>query len=80
MAAREEVRDGTKRGVTRRIERNKGLVRPRSTKAGTTAHSRIRSKFEKKSKSAHVPMRNKAKPYTGEAGGIRPRVVHSTKF
>ena len=75
--------EGAKRDISRRIEKNKGLIRPRSTAHGTTPHSRVRAKFQKKLRSGSGVMpakRDKSKPFTGEKNGIKPHVVHSTKF
>lgn len=82
--AKEELPEGEKRGLSYKISKNKGLVRERSTKNGTTAHARMRSKYEKKAgfaaKKVGGSMQDARDNYEGEASGIHPRIVRSTKY
>ena len=82
--AQEELPEGEKRGLSYKISKNKGLVRERSTKNGTTSHSRMRSKYEKKAgfarKQVGGNMQDARDNYEGEASGIHPRIVRSTKY
>ena len=79
--AREELPEGSKRALSYKIRNNIGLVRVRPKKSGTTAHSRMRHKFEKKNAryekvtAVRAPKQN----YSGEVA-INPRVVRSTTF
>lgn len=82
--AQEELPEGEKRGLSYKISKNKGLVRERSTKNGTTSHSRMRSKYEKKAGFARKQVGGNVQDardnYEGEASGIHPRIVRSTKY
>jgi len=82
--AKEELPEGSKRALSYKISKNKGLIRERSTRNGTTAHSRMRSKFEKKMSKARImyggKQRDATDSYEGESAGIHPRIVRSTKF
>ena len=82
--AQEELPEGEKRGLSYKISKNKGLVRERSTKNGTTSHSRMRSKYEKKAgfarKQVGGSVQDARDNYEGEASGIHPRIVRSTKY
>ena len=59
-------------------------LRERSTKNGTTSHSRMRSKYEKKAgfarKQVGGSVQDARDNYEGEASGIHPRIVRSTKY
>eukprot|EP00727_Mastigamoeba_balamuthi_P012537 m51a1_g7906 putative small nucleolar RNA U3 (665) ;mRNA; f:161966-164509 len=72
---RENVKEGRKRAINKKIASNRGLVRPRK---GTTPHERMRNKFHKKERNVQK-MRDKSEAYSGEAS-IKPRMVHATKF
>lgn len=83
ILAEDNLEEGAKRDISRRIEKNRGLIRSRSSAHGTTPHSRVRAKFQKKLRSGSGVMpakRDNSKPFTGEKNGIKPYIVRSTKF
>lgn len=68
-----------KRSIDKKIEKNRGLTRPRTKKA-KTSHTKLRGKYKDKTMRLHgakPKMRDKTKPYMGEETGIKSSVVKS---
>lgn len=79
----DEQEEGTKRGVTRAIEKNKGLTRKRK-KIDRNARTKNREKFRRAviRRKGQVQDVVAAAPraYAGELTGIKKNVTHSRRF
>eukprot|EP00026_Physarum_polycephalum_P005125 Phypoly_transcript_05153.p1 GENE.Phypoly_transcript_05153~~Phypoly_transcript_05153.p1 ORF type:complete len:668 (+),score=182.99 Phypoly_transcript_05153:65-2005(+) len=76
----EEMEEGTKRKATKKIEANKGLVKPRN-KDIKTPHLRQRKRVQKRlaKLGGHQKIRSQDKPFTG-VSRVAKNVVRSKKY
>ncbi len=76
------VPEGGKRNINYAIRKNKGLAK-KTKKENRNSRVKLRNKYEKakiRRTGQVMKVREQAKPYGGEVGGIKTNVVRSTKL